>query len=290
VTDISLERKVLLVTGGARGLGQAMALGFAKANAAGVAIVDINSDAAMAEVVSEIRNATGAETAIALVGDVTKPSDCQKAVEETIARFGRVDGLVNNAARGNRLAGGEDRPFWEADSGGYRNVIETNIVGPFNMAKAVAPHLIKQGWGRIINITKSREAMHQGLNAPYGPSKAAMEAATISWAQDMLETGVTVNSLLPGGAVDTDFLSDARREKGRSTGRFMTADVIVPAAVWLASNLSDGITGCRYVGKYFDATLPPDEAAEAAREESVFRRARRPDALTRTWEVTESPG
>ena len=290
MTDISLEGKVLIVTGGARGLGRAMALGFAKAGAAGVAIFDFNSDAAMAEVVTEIGDITGAEKGLALAGNVTKWNDCQKAVEEVIARFGRVDGLVNNAAIGNRMVGGEDNPFWEADPDGYRTVIETNVTGPFNMARAVAPHLIKQGWGRIINITKTREAMHQGRNAPYGPSKAAMEASTVSWAQDLLETGVTVNSLLPGGAVDTDFLSEERREQGRAKGRFMTADVIVSAAVWLASDLSDGITGCRYVGKYFDTTLPPDQAAEAAREESVFRPARRPDALTKTWKPTESPG
>src|SRR5690606_7435010 len=114
----------------------------------------------------------------------------------------------------------------------------------------------------IINITKNREAMHQGKNTPYGATKAALEAATIAWAEDLLGTGVTANTLSPGGAVDTDFVAPARRLEGRAAGRLLMPEVIVSAAVWLASDRSDGVTGCRYIGKLWDDRLPPDEAAE----------------------------
>ena len=71
------------------------------------------------------------------------------------------------------------------------------------MAREIAPHMIKRGWGRIINISMNHETMRRTGFSPYGPSKAALESETIIWAQDLAGTGVTVNSLLPGGATAT---------------------------------------------------------------------------------------
>ena len=281
--DNVLTGKVVLITGAARGLGRSMALGFARAGAMGVACFDVNAEG-LAKVVAEIDAIAKAPRGLAVVGDVTRVADCRKAVADTLARFGGLHVLVNNAGKGTLEVADDAGPFWEADSDGWRSVIDTNVNGPFHMAKAATPHFLKQKWGRIINISKARESMHAINNSPYGPSKAALNAMSLIWAQDLLGTGVTVNCLSPGGAVDTDFMIPARRQELRDKGTLLSPEVIVPAAVWLASALSDGITGCRYIGKFWDSRLPPDRAAEGARDESIFRPPRRPSALVKTWE------
>ncbi|MEE8286559.1 MAG: SDR family NAD(P)-dependent oxidoreductase, partial [Gammaproteobacteria bacterium] len=94
---------------------------------------------------------------------------------------------------------------------------------------------------------------------------------TLAWAQDLFDTGVTVNSLSPGGAVDTDFILPAVRARAAETDKkYLAADIMVPAAIWLASEQSDGITGCRYIGGRWRKDLPPQEAAEVAREPAIF--------------------
>jgi len=135
------------------------------------------------------------------------------------------------------------------------------------LSHLVAPHLIRQGWGRIVNLTTSIDTMQRRRNSPYGVTKAALEAATMIWAQDLAGTGVTVNSLIPGGACD----SDPSRPPGRGQSKLLPVDVMNPLAVWLASNLSDGKTGGRYVGKLWNAALPPDDAAAGCLEAPVLR-------------------
>ncbi len=154
------------------------------------------------------------------------------------------------------------------------------------MAHAVVGHMMERRWGRIINITKQRDSMHRALNSPYGPTKAALEAMTLAWAQDLIGTGVTVNSLAPGGSVDTDFVLPAVRARASETKKhYFPPEVIVPAAIWLASDLSEGITGCRYVGSRWDSALPPDAAAEAAREPAIFLPPKRDARLSKPWEM-----
>ena len=105
--------------------------------------------------------------------------------------------------------------------------------------------------------------------SPYGVTKTAIEAETMIWAQDLAGTGVTVNSLIPGGACETGRIRD--RAPSRPGTVLLPVNVMVPAVVWLASDLSDGHTGERYVGKLWDDRLAPAEAAEKAREPSVLR-------------------
>src|SRR5581483_10632482 len=139
--------------------------------------------------------------------DVTRWQDCTDAVNRTIQHFGSLHGLVNDAAIGMQDFGnvltGKRKPFYEVDSEAWRRSIDVNVNGPFQMAKAIAPHLVRQGFGRIVNITTSHFTMVLDGFSPYGPSKAAMEAATVAWSKDLAGTGVTVNALLPGGAANT---------------------------------------------------------------------------------------
>ena len=153
----------------------------------------------------------------------------------------------------------------------WREIILTNVNGTFLMARSAAPVMVAAGWGRIVNVTTSLATMQRRHNSPYGVSKAAIEAETLIWAKDLEGTGVTVNSLIPGGAADTEFVHMASRKELAAIGRaLLPPSVMVAPIVWLASALSDGVTGARFVGKLWDANLPPGEAAAKAREASVL--------------------
>jgi 3-oxoacyl-[acyl-carrier protein] reductase len=113
--------------------------------------------------------------------------------------------------------------------------------------------------------------MQRRQNSPYGVSKAAIETETLIWSKDLDGTGVTVNSLIPGGAADTQFVHMASRKELAAIGRaLLPPSVMVAPIVWLASPLSDGVTGARFVGKLWDESLPPNDAAAKAREPSVL--------------------
>jgi len=280
-----LDGKIVIITGASRGLGREMALGFAQAGALGVTITaapasDEQTSAIQAELDDTIKavEAAGGHS-LALVADVASETDCERVVAETVERFGGLHILVNNAGKAGRYAhgGNAKAAIFEADPSGFRAIIDTNILGPFLMAHATAKVLLDAGWGRIINISKRTDSMHRCAITPYGPSKAAMEAATIAWAEAMFGSGVTVNTLSPGGAVNTKFGT------GEITGRGLDPKVIVPMAVWLASRASDGITGCRYTADRWDSSLTPDEAAEGCRERAIFPVPERKTPLKKAW-------
>ncbi len=139
--------------------------------------------------------------------------------------------LINNAALGERATGRDRLNFWKFDDKGWKALMDVNINGPFYMTKAVVPSMMRRKWGRIINLTKARESMHEPLISAYGASKAALEAMSVAWSVELLHTGVTINSISPGGPVDTDFMTPSRRRLARSNGRILQPDVIVPMAL-----------------------------------------------------------
>jgi 3-oxoacyl-[acyl-carrier protein] reductase len=288
MADHNLDGKVALITGGARGLGREMAIGFAAAGAAGVAITAAPGSDENKNIIEQELNDTVAaiEAAggkgIALYGDVADENDCQRVVAETLAAFGSLQILVNNAGKAGRYAHGGDGSLklHELDPKGLRELVETNVLGPFLMGWAAAKPLLDAGWGRIINISKRTDSMHRNALTPYGPSKAAIEAMTIAWAEAMIDTGVTVNTLSPGGLVNSKFAYGDIRGKG------LDPAVITPMAVWLASPASDGITGCRYAADFWDETLSPADAAERCREQAIFPVPTRETPLTKAWQET----
>ncbi len=250
------------MTGGGQGLGRAMALALADAGAR-VVLVDLNADK-LSKVADEIDRHVARDRALSVVADITKRDDCKRVLEKSLATFGAAEVLVNNAR--HLTQGYPVVPFWEADPDFWQNTIRTNVNGMFLMSHTITPHLVAQGWGRIINISTSLGTLQRIKNSPYGVSKAAIEAATVIWAKDLEGTGVTVNSLLPGGRVDT-----GEGEVVRWAGdKMLPVDIMNPLIIWLASDLSHGKTGGRYVGKNWDPSLSPNEAAEKAREAVVF--------------------
>jgi NAD(P)-dependent dehydrogenase (short-subunit alcohol dehydrogenase family) len=263
----SLEGKVAIVTGGGRGLGYAMTLGLARAGAS-VVISAARQANEILKVADDINMMLGSRRVLALQADVTQEADCQRLVDEAIAAFGGLSILVNNAGRGMKYVSPtfltEATRFWEVDNETWRTIVDTNVNGPFLMAKTAVPHMVRQRWGRIINITMNHETMRRAGFSPYGPSKAALESETVIWAQDLAGSGVTVNGLLPGGATDTGMIPDGVSEAVRS--QLLRPEVMVEPLLWLASDAAADITGARLNAAYWDRALAPELAAAAALE------------------------
>ena len=207
---MSLRSRVVIVTGGGRGIGRAMAFALAEAGAR-VIVSGARERAEIESVAEEAERRFGEPRIVPLVADVMREDDCARLVELAFDRFGRLDVLVNNAGRGMKYVSDAfltvPPRFWTVEPEAWRMVIETNVVGPFLMARAAAPAMIEAGWGRIVNISMNHETMRRRGFSPYGPSKAALESETIIWAQDLAGTGITVNALLPGGATATGMIS-----------------------------------------------------------------------------------
>jgi len=263
----SFEGKVAIVTGGGRGLGHAMTLGLARAGASVVVSAARQTDE-VRKVADDINVELGARRVLALQADVTREADCRRLVTEAIAAFGGLHILVNNAGRGMKYVSPtfltEATRFWEVDSDTWRTIVDTNVNGPFLMAKAAVPHMLRQRWGRVINITMNHETMRRAGFSPYGPSKAALESETVIWAQDLAGTGVTVNGLLPGGATDTGMIPDGVPDAVRR--QLLRPEVVVEPLLWLASEASVDITGARLNAARWDSALPAEQAAAAALE------------------------
>jgi NAD(P)-dependent dehydrogenase (short-subunit alcohol dehydrogenase family) len=244
---VDLRERVAIVTGGGRGIGRAIALGYAAAGA-DVVISAARSPAEADEVVAAASGAPG--TIRAVQADVTVPADVDRLVELTLSIGGRIDVLVNNAARGMRFVNErfmtDPRPFWEADPEAWRLVMETNIVGVFLMSRAVVPHMLATGRGSIINVTINHETMVRRGFSPYGPSKAALEAMTQVWTQELEGSGVHINLLAPGGATATGMVPDGAPPELK----LLSPEIVVAPALELAVTGSSGqrILGTEWPG------------------------------------------
>ena len=258
--ELPLAGRVAIVTGGGRGLGRAMALGLAQAGATVVATAARERQ----ELERFAREAGAAGRVLPVLADVTRDEDCARIVTTALERFGRLDILVNNAGRGMKYVSEkfmtEPTRFWETAPDAWRLVIDTNVVGPFLMARAAVATMLAAGWGRIVNISMNTETMRRRGFSPYGPSKAALESATIIWAQDLAGSGVTVNALLPGGATLTGMIPANFPDHLRAG--LLDAAIMVPPLLWLASAKSDGVTGRRIIAANWRGD-DPQSAAEA---------------------------
>lgn len=264
-----LTHKVAIVTGAGRGLGRAMALGLAGAGAK-VVITAARERAEIEAVAAQAQTLHPQARVLAVLADVTQPQSCAQLVASTLQEFGRLDILVNNAGRGMKYVSErfltQPTRFWEVDPETWRLVIETNVNGPFFMARAAVPAMLKAGWGRIINISMNHETMRRAGFSPYGPSKAALESETIIWSQDLQGTGITVNALLPGGATATGMIPDSLPQTARQG--LLDPAIIVPPLLYLASSASDGVSGRRVVAARWREDLEPAQALQLASENS----------------------
>ena len=259
-----LEGKIAIVTGAAspRGLGRSMTEALVRAGAR-VSMMDINQQW-LDETSNYLREIGGDDCVMAQVVDVTSIGEAERSIERTIQELGGLHILVNNAgiAPRNMLMGGETKNnFWEVPAEEWDRVVAVNSSGPFYMTRTVVPHMLVQGWGRIIGVTTSMNTMYREGGAPYGPSKAAHEALVAMASRELEGTGVTVNVLVPGGMASTDLIPD---DAAHQRENMIDPQVMQAPVVWLASDASDSINGQRFIGYYWDEDLPLEERLEKA--------------------------
>ncbi len=264
--DASLQDRVVIVTGGVRGLGREMALELA-AQGARVVVTGASASDAMRETLAMGEAIAGAGRVLGIAADVGDFAACEKVLQFTLGEFGALHVLVNNAGQGMRLISETFNtkavPFWEIDPAHWRSIMATNVNGVFNMSRACVPHLLSQGFGKVINISTSDPTMVRKGYSPYGPSKAALEAMSRVWAQDLEGKGVDVNVYLPGGAADTDLLPPSENKRG-ADGNLLPAAIMRRGIAWLCSDASNGKTGGRYIARLWNEALPGAEGASAA--------------------------
>jgi NAD(P)-dependent dehydrogenase (short-subunit alcohol dehydrogenase family) len=243
-----LQDKVSIITGGASGMGRVAARMFA-AEGARVVVADVTQQAAQS-VVEEIAAAGG--RAIAVVADVSKEPDARRMVDETIAAYGRIDVLYNNAG----IMPESDRSVIDTSVEDWDRVMAVNVRGVFLGCKYAIPKMVEQGSGSIINISSFVALM--GCSNPqdaYTASKGAVLALTRSLAVQFAPQGVRTNAILPG-PVETPLLMDwlVKDEEAKRirlarnpTGRFGKPEEIVYMAIYLASDESRWTNGAAMV-------------------------------------------
>ena len=187
----TLKGRVAIVTGGGRGLGRSFVRHFAAQGAVPV-IAQRNLEAAIA--LQEELEAEG-QRALAVRTDVSDPASVANMVERSLAAFGRIDVLVNNAALLQNLTIG---PFWELPPDEWRRAIEVNVTGTFLCARAVVPAMQKGQWGRIINLSSTNLISGKPNYLHYSASKSALIGMTRAMARELGRWNITVNALLPG--------------------------------------------------------------------------------------------
>ena len=237
-----LDDRVIIVTGGAAGIGRAFAEGFMREGAS-VVLADINGEASERSA-GELREAGG--QALGLTVDVSDRAQTEMMVAETLSRFGKITGLVNNAAIALRVhhtrAPLEEIPLDEFD-----RMLAVNLKGVFLCSKAVLPHMKEQGYGKIINMSSGTFFNGRENLVHYVASKGGVIAFTRVLAREAGPSGITVNSIAPGlTASETeehDMEQFAARIPNRAIKRIEVPEDLVGAGIFFMSGESDFISG-----------------------------------------------
>jgi len=236
---MKLKGKAALVTGGGTGMGRAISLTFAGEGAD--VVINYSRRNKEAEETAEAARKLGVR-AIAVRADVAQDQECRRLVQETVAAFGRIDILVNNAGWSQVV------PHRDLD-GLTEEILDrtlaVNTKGPLYLCRAAIPHMLKQGGGRIVNITSIAAFQGAGSSVIYCASKAALGAMTKSLARVFAKDNILVNSVAPG-FVDTHFVDWPREAMEKNVkvspmGRIPTVDDIANATLFLACDAT-GIT------------------------------------------------
>jgi 3-oxoacyl-[acyl-carrier protein] reductase len=235
---IDLDGRVAIVTGAARGIGYATAQ-TCLASGAAVALWDIDA-AALDKAVASLKQSDRVHAAIV---DVTDEASIAAAVDALIRDAGRIDILVNNAG----ITGG-NAPLWQLAPEVWRRVVEVNLVAPYLVCRAVVPHMIAAGYGRIVNIASIAGKDGNPNASHYSASKAGLIGLTKSLGKELATTGVLVNAIAPAAAKTELFgqMSEAHIDYMLSKipmNRFVTVDEIAAMVAWLASEECSFSTG-----------------------------------------------
>ena len=249
--QIDLSGMKILITGASSGFGFEMSR----------ALLGCGADVAMAsrpgeKLLGAVRRVKAdGFSPLVLPMDVRDENSIEKARERLEETWGGLDMLVNNA--GISMSGTDpdfrvqEGLFYEIKPSAFRDIVETNFVGYFLVSRAFTPIMLRQGRGRIVNVSTSIATMTAKRQIPYGPARAGAEAMTMILAAEMEELGITVNVLLPGGASDTGMVLPSRREAYLARGGILPPTILNEAVIYLASPAAEGVTGRRFIGKEF---------------------------------------
>ena len=232
-------KQTAIVTGGSRGIGRAVAVRLAKDGMN--LVINYRGNSAAAEETERLCRELGAEVLL-VQGDVSRAEDCEKLAAQAKEAFGRVDVLVNNAGitRDGLLARMTEEDF--------RAVLDVNLVGPWNMMKAVNRIMMKQRYGRIVNLSSVTGLMGNMGQTNYAAAKAGILGMTKSYAREVASRGITVNAVAPG-FIDTDMteaMPEGAKDKivtGMPMGRTGKPEDVAEAVAFLASEQAGYITG-----------------------------------------------
>jgi 3alpha(or 20beta)-hydroxysteroid dehydrogenase len=235
--SVSLDGKVVLLTGAARGQGAVEARQFTESGARMV-LTDVREEEGRA-LAAEL----GREHAVFVTHDVTDADDWAKAVEQAVTAFGRLDGLVNNAGvwRATHVA--------EETRAGFEAMLKVNLVGPFLGLQAVLPALRAAGGGSVVNISSIAGLTGIRGHTAYGSSKFGLRGLTRCAALDLAADRIRVNSVHPG-VIDTPMLPEATRAATQwphiPLGRMGTAAEVGELVAFLLSDASTYVTGAEF--------------------------------------------
>jgi 2-deoxy-D-gluconate 3-dehydrogenase len=241
MTLFDLTGRVAVVTGGNGGIGLGMAKGLA---AAGAAVVVAARNIEKGEAAAAMLAASGARSAFIAL-DVADEGSCREMIEETAARFGRLDILINNAGTSIR------KPPETYTATEWHTVLDTNLTGALFCSQAAYPAMKEAGGGKIINIGSMFSIFGSGYAAAYAASKGALVQLTKSLAAAWAKDNIQVNAVLPGW-IDTELTRDARRQVAglhdrvlarTPAGRWGAPEDLAGIAVFLAAPASDFVTG-----------------------------------------------
>jgi NAD(P)-dependent dehydrogenase (short-subunit alcohol dehydrogenase family) len=230
MNQLDLKGRVAIITGGAQGIGYAVAERMLNSGAS-VALWDING-----ERLEQARHSLAALGPVAKeVVDVTDEASVEAATQSTLAKLGRVDILVNSAG----ITGG-NATTWELTPDVWRRVIEVNLVGCYLACRSVVPHMIKAGYGRIVNIASVAGKEGNPNASHYSASKAGLIGLTKSLGKELAKTGVLVNAVTPAAAKTPIF--DSMKQEHIAfmlskipMGRFLEVGEAASMIGWLGS-------------------------------------------------------
>jgi NAD(P)-dependent dehydrogenase (short-subunit alcohol dehydrogenase family) len=260
---MSEQQRVAIVTGAAGGIGRELVLGLLGEGLA-VAAVDRTAHG-LAELAEAAQARQQGAKLMTIEADLAGDEAIDEIVSKVHGHLGMIDILVNNAGVGQATMRSDNRQrpikFWEVTPEQWKLFVAVHTSAPMALSRALVHDMMRQKWGRIVNVTTSLGTMIREGSPTYGPSKAALEAFSAIMAKDLAGTGVTVNVIVPGGVTNTGMVP---LEAGYDRAAMIQPAVMAPPLSWLVSHAADNVTGRRFLAVHWDPSLSPEEAAAKA--------------------------